>query len=296
MAKDIYWPDTVLAMHMDAAGFIDLKSRSVTSVGNAAISATQSKFGGSSAYFDGTGDYLQIPSSEDFRFENGNFTVEMWVYRNASTASTILSKQTATTGECSFEMYALDDGSIYFTMYVSTAGFTVNTNAANGIPIGGWHHVAVTRTSNTLNLFVDGVLKHTIGTLGGAVVNYSPTASVRIGSNFQPSNFLNGYIDDVRITKGVARYTATFTPPAAAFPDEAYTVSGTILDVNGNGVVRTVRAYRRDTGALVGSATSLFANGEYSMPVSHDGEVQVVMVDDAAGAVENDQILRTVPV
>lgn len=74
------------------------------------------------------------------------------------------------------------------------------------------------------------------------------------------------------------------------------TTSGTILDINGNGVARTVRVYRRDTGALLGGVISSATTGAYSFSDAYAGEVQVIMLDDAAGAIENDQILRTTPV
>jgi len=72
--------------------------------------------------------------------------------------------------------------------------------------------------------------------------------------------------------------------------------SGTILDINGNGVARTVRVYRRDSGALLGSTTSSALTGAYSFSDAYTGEVNVVMLDDSAGTTENDQILRTIPV
>lgn len=74
------------------------------------------------------------------------------------------------------------------------------------------------------------------------------------------------------------------------------TVSGTITDINGGGVPRTVRIYQRDTGALLGSVLSNAVSGAYSFTTAYTGEVQVIMVDDAAGSIENDQILRTTPV
>lgn len=73
-------------------------------------------------------------------------------------------------------------------------------------------------------------------------------------------------------------------------------VSGTILDINGNGVARAVRVYRRDTGALLGNTTSSATTGAYSFSDAYTGEVNVVMLDDIAGTIENDQILRTTPV
>jgi hypothetical protein len=73
------------------------------------------------------------------------------------------------------------------------------------------------------------------------------------------------------------------------------TVSGTITDINGGGVLRTVRLYQRDTGTLLDSVLSNAVSGAYSFTTAYTGEVQVIMVDDAAGSIENDQILRTTP-
>lgn len=73
-------------------------------------------------------------------------------------------------------------------------------------------------------------------------------------------------------------------------------VSGIIKDTNAAGVARTVRVYRRDTGALLGSTTSSSVDGTWSFTDAYTGEVQVVMLDDALGTLENDQILRTTPV
>jgi len=74
------------------------------------------------------------------------------------------------------------------------------------------------------------------------------------------------------------------------------TISGVVKDINGNGVARTVRAYRRDTGVLVGEVTSNGTTGAYSIATTFAGEHNVVMLDDIFGTVENDQILRTTPV
>lgn len=73
-------------------------------------------------------------------------------------------------------------------------------------------------------------------------------------------------------------------------------VSGTVLDANAAPAIRTLRVYRRDTGALLGSTTSSGSTGAWSFSDAYAGEVQVVMLDDALGTLENDQILRTTPV
>ena len=79
MTYDPYWNNVVLAMHMDDVGLSDLKGHAVTLNGNAARSSVQSKFGGYSTAFDGTGDYLSLSDSEDWNFGAGDFTIEFWV-------------------------------------------------------------------------------------------------------------------------------------------------------------------------------------------------------------------------
>ena len=73
-------------------------------------------------------------------------------------------------------------------------------------------------------------------------------------------------------------------------------ISGFVKDINNNPVPRTIRVYRRDTGVLLGETQTSAVTGAYSLTDAYAGEVQVVMLDDAAGSIENDQILRTTPV
>lgn len=106
---------------------------------------------------------------------------------------------------------------------------------------------------------------------------------------------MNGYIDELRITKGVARYTSGFSAPTAAFPDGMGQVSGNVKDSAGANAVRTVRAYRRDTGALVGNTTS-DASGNYSFYTPTLDELTVIALDDhTSGTYYNDQAARVIP-
>lgn len=98
MANDPHWNSVVLAMHMDDTGLTDLKGHTVTLVGNAARSATQSKFGGYSAAFDGSGDYLSVPQL----IGSVAFTIEAWV------------RVAAATEQAFFAQYSINNGRFMF--------------------------------------------------------------------------------------------------------------------------------------------------------------------------------------
>ena len=192
--------------------------KTVTAVGNAQISTAQSKFGGASILLDGAGDYLQSPSSTDFQLGTGDFTLELWIYSlgfagapNFNDYGALFDYRTANVSQVNVLLTFL--GSSTLVLYVNgatrIAGSAISTNT--------WTHVALSRTSGTTKLFINGSQEGS---------NYADTNSYtssvfRTGSNIAGDAFFNGYIDDLRITKGIARYTSNFTPPTAPFPDIA---------------------------------------------------------------------------
>ena len=90
-----------------------------------------------------------------------------------------------------------------------------NYSSSSSVPIDTWTHLAASRGGGTVRLFIDGVVVSS----GVLPVNLSDAATLIGYRNASYNGYLNGYIDDLRITKGVARYTANFTPPTAAFPN-----------------------------------------------------------------------------
>lgn len=207
-AGDPYWNNVVLAMHMDDVGLTDVKGHAVTLNGNASRSAAQSKFGGYSAYLDGTGDYITVPSGSDFAFGTGDFTVEFWFMQTVAGSPFLIDcRPTSSTNGA------------YVTTYINAGTVAFYTNAAaritsSAITTGAWYHVAVCRSGTSTRLFLNGTQT---GSTYTDPTNYiaSPVSIGASGNGLFP---LTGYFDDIRITKGVARYTANFTPPAAAFP------------------------------------------------------------------------------
>ena len=177
-------------------------------VGNAQVDTAVTKFGtGGSMYFDGVGDRLIVPSNPVFDF-SGNFTIEMWInFTNVtSTWEAIISRAYAVSG--GWRLYK-NDGNNQLSWYsmttqvVSTTGSTLANNT--------WSHVAVVRNSGTITIYIDGINRGS----GVNATNYTPgNYALEIGEGVVASSYpFEGYIEDLRITKGVARYTANFTPP-----------------------------------------------------------------------------------
>lgn len=189
---------------IDSSADVDLET-----VGNAQISTSVKKFGTGSIYFDGTGDWLTIPGGDRFAFGTGDFTIECWINKPAAGNGPIIDARGSSVA-APYALYVDGSNFPYFydgTSYTSSVAITNNQ----------WNHVAVTRSSGTLRIFVNG----TQGYSGTVTTNMTAGSTIFIGGqNFSSPATMTGYIDDLRITKGVARYTANFTPPTAAFPDQ----------------------------------------------------------------------------
>jgi hypothetical protein len=195
--------------------------KTVTAVGNAQISTAQSKFGGASIAFDGTGsplDHLSIPAGTvDLQFGAQDFTIECWVYRLDTNTGTIAIGQAdlASASGSSWLLYV--SSSLASDIYSGSTTYGVTSPNPS---INTWAHVALTRSGGTLRSFLDGAIVGTNTSLGATSVNNGSTAYPNtIGGLANGLRGLNGYIDDLRITKGVARYTANFTPPQNQLPN-----------------------------------------------------------------------------
>jgi hypothetical protein len=210
--------NTVLLLHMDGANgsttFTDssANTHAVTSNGNAAISTTESKFDGASGDFTGYGDNVQVTPTdpEMFAYGTGDFTIEGWIYPTAPDPGTTIYSQ-------------VESGFNYLALQISEGNLFLDHGSANpGTYVWGpavsnntWQHFALCRHNGVMRLYLDGV--------GGDPVNsafdfnnltYLPT----IGGYAHTAQYgFNGYIDELRITKGAALYTGNFTPPTAPF-------------------------------------------------------------------------------
>ena len=189
---------------------------SITRAGNIA-QGTFTPYGSNwSNYFDGTGDYLNTPSNAAFALGTGDFTMECWIYVTAAFGTTgsgrgaIISNRTSASSNTSYTLQHYN-GKIYFGT-VTTDVWPAGSNTT--LSINTWYHVAVTRSSGTVRLFLNGVSDATAVT--GDTTNFSDTSATYIGCDGSYGGSLyqyTGYISNARIVKGTAVYTSNFTPP-----------------------------------------------------------------------------------
>lgn len=209
--------NTQLLLNATNAGIFDNTTvNDIETVGAAQISTSVVKYGTGSMSFNGTTSYLTSPNNNALDFGSGDFTLEGWVYLSANQSSKIIvsigTLDGATRsvgfwigGTQKLEGYFSADGSTWLSYKIGTTT----------VVSGQWNHVAFVRSGTTFYLFLNGVSE---GAQTGTPTTASSGKALLVGG--QSGNyFLNGYIDDLRITKGYARYTANFTPPASAFPN-----------------------------------------------------------------------------
>lgn len=207
--------NVVSLLHMNGADgsttFTDVIGK-VWSVagGTPQIDTGQSKFGGASLQTDNPGsgnNYITTPDSADWDFGTGDFTVELHFRASQFPSShTVLSHHTGVA------IQFLSSTSVRFLCFGAVLG-----TFASSFSLNTWYHLAITRSGTSLRCFVDGVQ---IGSTVTDSTNITGnTAPMRLGSLDGSNQPFYGHIDEVRITKGFARYTANFTPPAAPYPD-----------------------------------------------------------------------------
>lgn len=212
-------------LHFDGSDgsttFTDQIGTTWTANGNAQIDTAQSKFGGASGLFDGTGDYVTATyNTTNDNWWTSDYTIEMWVYATSwATWETTIGQPVAigNADPASPTIYwsfgPIASGFVQFYYYNGAAQF--HAKSSGTISTSAWHHVAMTVASGTIKLWLDGTGDTAVSILGTPQSSTGTPLTIGQGNN----RCLTGWIDDLRITKGTARYTANFTPPSAAFPN-----------------------------------------------------------------------------
>lgn len=191
-------------------------SKSITAAGNAAISTQQSKFGGSSVWFDGNGDYLSLADSNDFDLSNYDFTIDTWIYYSSfSTAARNIIGQFDGGALRSWALYTQNN--LLFFDYYDNYGNRYSPYISWTPSSGQWYHISVVRSLNNLYFFVDGVQTGSTQAIPYTIRNGDSALLVGAINAGGITNYMTGYLEEFRITKGLARWTSNFTPPAAAY-------------------------------------------------------------------------------
>lgn len=197
-------------------------ARTLTASGNVQTSTTQFKMGASSIKFDGTGDYLLNDTASVWNLSSGvDFTLEGWVWvinvpDTTNNVSTVIGLGSGT-GSGSNMIRTL---TVFHTGGVDKLGYFLNgSGTGSTISDNTWYHFAIVRISNSTQIYINGTaigspVSDSIAGLSNLTIGTDPATR-----NTTNAFHFNGYLDDVRFTKGVGRYTGAFTPPTAPYPD-----------------------------------------------------------------------------
>ena len=192
----------------------------ITANGNVQISTGTSKFSPVSMYFDGTGDYLSMPDSDDWNFGSGLLTIDTWAYflsiDSGGYHTFVVQRESYPTA--SMQFFYAGASSLLRISYNDTAIISQSWTPS----LNTWYHIAFIRgwggNANDWALTVDGAILGTVATTNPTLGDYA--AQLEIGAGFGGSvggNAFNGYIDELRISKGIARWTSNFTPPTRRY-------------------------------------------------------------------------------
>jgi len=231
---DVSFPLTTLLLPFDGANGATTTSdssgsnHSVTFAGTAQISTSRSKFGASSLLLDGNSDYVNISAHSGFDFGTGDFTVECWVYAETTSAyyPSFFSSVTGWSSGAACHRYDNSGQSNKFSLHFWPSDPFLSTT--NTFSHDTWYHYALTRSGNTWRMFIDGV-QEASGTNSGSY--NMGLGGLRVGQSVWDgaNGYFKGNVDDIRLTKGIARYTSAFTPPTAAHLTSAGDVNKQII-------------------------------------------------------------------
>jgi len=212
--------NTSLLTNFTNGGIFDnAMMNNLETVGSAQISTSVFKYGTGSMSLSASGNTLRTQyNNPSLSMGTGDFTIEGWVYLSSTPSTNGVFQMSGTSGGFVNNQTAnLALGTNSSSTWQIYAKNTYTISSSTTIPVGSWIHFALVRSGTTTVLYINGTA---LITLTADSTNYS-TPYIGLGSIYDATSYpLGGYIDDLRITKGYARYTTTFTPPTAAFPNQ----------------------------------------------------------------------------
>ncbi|MCQ9206769.1 MAG: hypothetical protein NG740_02665 [Omnitrophica bacterium] len=212
-------------------------SHAVTAYGDAHLDTTNIKFGTSSLALDGDGDYLSLPDSNAWFFGSGDFTIDCWINLSSlpvnTVQKTILFQGAATPNDSdNWRVNIQESGGVYTFEFIQVVGQAGSINiGANFVPVvGTWYHLALTRSGTTWRVYIDGVKKTEIVN-ATAIVDLPQQLIIGARADYPADNnrSFHGYIDELRITKGLARWTENFEIPTNAYGYNTWRYSDSLI-------------------------------------------------------------------
>jgi hypothetical protein len=213
---------TVLLMHGDAAGstFTDasVAARALTAVGTVANVTTEPKLGATAIDFR-SGGSVTAADSADWDFP-GDFAIDFWIKLASVPYSFIIVHRNYPANTGSWHAYLNSNGvaQMNFDAYNSSGTALIGMQSSATIPIGVWTHVAITRSGSTARMFFNGVQVATDTTASGTIGGDGDLLRIGDLPNYAGDSF-NGWLDEIRISKGDARWSAPFSPPTLPYDD-----------------------------------------------------------------------------
>lgn len=214
---------TVLMLHFDDADGIQtftdasVSAHAMVSISSTAISTTQSRFGGSSVYFDGAGKHLTSADSADWYFSTSDFTIDFQLYFTDNTIDSTIIGQSVPASTTDFWRFGILSAGRQISL-ISSGTTIINTNVGyEAFENNKWYHVAITRLGNVFNVYKDGV---SLVSATNALFFPDYAGELAIGGLYFGGAFIQnmkGYVDEIRISKGVARWINTFVPYSAPY-------------------------------------------------------------------------------
>ena len=298
---------TSLLLNFTDAGIYDLvANNNVITLGNARVDTSVKKFGTGSLYFDGTGDYLSVPSTSQFNFGRGNWTVEFWVYPMAY-GGTIVGGQLFGTTNGTTTGYSITLGQDINTFRVisNASGVWADdlfAGTGNGPSLNTWTHFAVVRDGSVLAIYKNGTRVATKTDI--STYNFSGTTAVigRFNEGANTRDF-NGYIDDLRVTRNIARYTSNFNVPTAPYPIEgtgyrqsSASVSIEYLLIAGGGAGGALGGGGGGAGGFVTGTATLSANDSISVLIGSGAAYSTTSYSSGGGSLLVSSLLNVTAV
>jgi hypothetical protein len=216
--------NTSLLLNATNAGIFDAAAKNnLETVGNAQVSTTQAKFGTTSMSFDGTGDYLSLPVSKSFEFGSANWTIEFWLYVPSlpSTRKELLYLNANSSGYAAVALHICSNNKLGLSFSESGGSWRTDdtTGVGSALTAATWQYVAVTRSGQNIQIYLDGTAQGSAYTTTAATTSLMTTYTLNQIATYNTSSYqFNGYMDELRITIGQARTVTSV--PTAAFPTQ----------------------------------------------------------------------------